>query len=234
MSRVSIHNLTVGFTGKGEYTVALRDFSLNLEDGHIYAVVGPSGSGKSTLLRVLAGLITDYTGEVRIDGVTPDPKHQSIGLVPQNYGLLPWKRVDANIFLPGNIKKSHPDTLLANDIIDSLGLSDLLHRYPHELSGGQQQRVALARSFIQKPDLLLMDEPFAALDILSAEKSRELFRSVWNKHKVTTLFITHNLEEAVSLGSHIVLMSPDPDTCRLVLDSPTVGQVRSHIDQLWR
>ena len=233
MSTISIQNLHVTFSGKNGRTEALKDFSLELAGGDIYSVIGPSGSGKSTLLYVLAGIRTNYTGQVLINGKRPDPKHQSIGLVPQNYGLLPWKRVKENIFLPQKLGKDILNEAQAQEIIHTLDLGELLERFPHELSGGQQQRVALARSFIQKPDLLLMDEPFSALDALTAERSRKLFFDVWTKKPVTTLFITHNIDEAVSIGKRIILLSPSPGHVSHILDAPTAGEVRNLIANQW-
>lgn len=233
VSTISIQNLHVTFSGKNGRTEALKDFSLELAGGDIYSVIGPSGSGKSTLLYVLAGIRTNYTGQVLINGKRPDPKHQSIGLVPQNYGLLPWKRVKENIFLPQKLGKDILNEAQAQEIIHTLDLGELLERFPHELSGGQQQRVALARSFIQKPDLLLMDEPFSALDALTAERSRKLFFDVWTKKPVTTLFITHNIDEAVSIGKRIILLSPSPGHVSHILDAPTAGEVRNLIANQW-
>lgn len=245
MSTISIQHLGVVFSGKNGTTEALKDFSLQLADGEIYSVIGPSGSGKSTLLYILAGIRTNYTGEVLINGEHPNPKQQSIGLIPQNYGLLPWKRIKENIFLPELIKQqqraaaSFPcgkapfNDTHAREIINTLDLGELLERYPHELSGGQQQRVALARSFIQKPDLLLMDEPFSALDALTAERSRKLFFDVWQQHPVTTLFITHNIDEAVSIGHRVVLLSPSPGRVTHILEAPTANEVRNLIASQW-
>lgn len=233
MSTVSIQHLSVTYSGKNGTVKALQDFSLQLAENDIYAVVGPSGSGKSTLLHVLAGIRTGYSGEILINGKHPDPKQQSIGLVPQNYGLLPWKRVKENIFLPEKLHKSISDEAHVKEIINALDLNALLQRYPHELSGGQQQRVALARSFIQKPDLLLMDEPFSALDALTAERSRKLFTDVWKKHPVTTLFITHSIDEAVSIGHRVVLLSPSPGRVTHILNAPTANEVRNLINDQW-
>lgn len=223
MSTVQINHLSVTYSSKGEVVEAVKDLSLSLSEGGIYSVIGPSGSGKSTLLHVLGGIIKDYEGEVLINGIKPDPKIHSIGLVPQNYGLLPWKKVKENILLATKIRKSQPDDIFYNEIIQALDLEGFIHRYPNELSGGQQQRVALARSFIQKPDLLLMDEPFSALDALTAEKSRNLFIDVWKKHKVTTLFITHNIEEAVRMGKYIVLLSKCPGRILHIVNNPLIG-----------
>lgn len=233
MSTISIDHLSVVFSGKNGVTEALKDFSLQLADREIYSVIGPSGSGKSTLLYVLAGINTNYSGQIRIDDRYPDPHCQSIGLVPQNYGLLPWKRVKDNIFLPEALKKNKRDEAHAQEIIHTLDLEELLNRYPHELSGGQQQRVALARSFIQKPDLLLMDEPFSALDALTAERCRKLFFDVWKKNPVTTILITHSIDEAVDIGHRVVLLSSSPGRVIHILNAPTVAQIRHLIADQW-
>ncbi|KAA6322789.1 NitT/TauT family transport system ATP-binding protein [termite gut metagenome] len=231
MSTVHICNLSVSYSGKSGSTEVLRDFSLDVSEGSIYSIIGPSGCGKSTLLHILAGIFTGYSGEVLIDGKRPNPKRLSIGLVPQNYGLLPWKRVKENIFLPGTLGKSLPDKEYTEEILTVLDLQSLLRRYPHELSGGQRQRVALARSFIQKPDLLLMDEPFSALDALTAERSRQLFLDIWNKHRVTTLFVTHNMDEAINIGNRVVLLTPLPGQVARILTSPTPGEIRNLINR---
>ncbi|KAA6317604.1 NitT/TauT family transport system ATP-binding protein [termite gut metagenome] len=233
MSTVHICNLSVSYLSKNGSTRVLQDFSLNVSEGSIYAIIGPSGCGKSTLLHILAGILTNYSGEVLINGKRPDPKCLSIGLVPQNYGLLPWKRVRENIFLPEIIKKRNiPDREeYTKEILTALRLQSFLQRYPHELSGGQRQRVALARSFIQKPDLLLMDEPFSALDALTAERSRQLFLDIWQRHRVTTLFVTHNIDEAVSIGSQVVLLTPLPGQVARIFHSPTADEVRKLINE---
>jgi NitT/TauT family transport system ATP-binding protein len=170
---------------------------------------------------VLAGILREYTGQVTIDGKAINPKNQRIGLIFQNYGLLPWKTVYHNIMLGIKIKDRHQEL---NDysryILNQLGIEHLLDRYPKELSGGQQQRVAIARAFILKPDLLLMDEPFSALDAITREEMQELFLNIWKQHSVTTVFITHSVDEALYLGSKIVLFSPSPGKVREVLANP--------------
>ena len=209
MSLVRIDNLSVNYTSKRGHVEALRNLTLNLSEGEIYAVIGPSGCGKSTLLHVLGGIITNYSGEVWINGQKPNPQKQSIGLIPQNYGLLPWKRVKDNIFLSARMKHIPEDTSYNEEIIRTLELTELLERYPNELSGGQRQRV-----------LLLMDEPFSALDMLTAEKCRKLFLEIWKRNKVTTLFITHNVEEAVQMGKHIIILSKAPGRLLQVYGNP--------------
>lgn len=207
---IRISHLSAGY---GQNRV-LEDFSLDLEQGEIYALIGPSGCGKSTLLKVLCGILPPRGGSVEYKGRPVSPENRiSIGYVPQNYGLLDWKNVRANIFLPLQIGPARREAACAvNDdaeaIINELGLSDLMERYPSELSGGQKQRAALARAFISQPALLLMDEPFSALDAFTAEASQALFLKIWQSRRITTLFITHSMIEAAVLGTRILLMDP--------------------------
>ncbi len=197
----------------------LQDISFDLNAGEILTVVGPSGSGKSTLLNTIAGIIKQYQGNILFDNKPIDNLIR--GYIPQNLGLLPWKKVKDNIFLRGKInKKIEIERGEAFDIIEELGISDLLHRYPSELSGGQQQRVALARLFVSRPDILLMDEPFSALDTFSAEISRDLFLKLWKRHRITSIFTTHNLSEAVKLGKQILIMSKLPGKVLRIVNNP--------------
>ena len=147
-------------------------FSMGRE---IVTITGPSGSGKSTLLHCLSGIVTPTSGHLLLDDLPISPRTHQIALVPQQYGLFPWKRVASNIFLPAALGKRSVSPELQQEILETLGLLDLLDRYPHQLSGGQRQRVALARAFIMQPDLLLLDEAFSALDVATAERSRQLF-----------------------------------------------------------
>ncbi len=199
--------------------LVLKDISLEMPVGEILTVVGPSGSGKSTLLNVIGGIIKDYEGQIRFRN---QPINSLVrGYIPQNLGLLPWKKVKDNIFLASKINRNiNIADNEAFDIISELGIQSLLDRYPSELSGGQKQRVALARLFVSRPDILLMDEPFTALDTFTAETSRSLFLELWKKRKITTIFTTHNLQEAVKLGKQIVLLSKLPGTILRVIDNP--------------
>lgn len=201
----------------------LKDISLQINKGEIYSVIGPSGSGKSTLLNVLSGIVKPYSGSVFLKNESLNPLVHNVALVPQHYGLLPWQKVEKNILLPQRIRKNvFEDTKKEHfdNIVKGLELQMLLDRYPKELSGGQQQRVALARAFTQQPDLLLMDEPFSALDALTAEKSQELFLSLWKKNKTTTLFTTHNVLEAVKMGKNIIVFSPAPGRILRIIKNP--------------
>jgi len=218
---IEIKDLSVSYQRENKETLALNKVNINIDTGDIYTFIGPSGCGKSTLLYVLSGILNDYQGTALIDGRKIDPAAQRIGLILQNYGLLPWKNVYQNIMLGRKIKKD-PQVLdeYSNYILEQLGIDAFLDRYPHELSGGQQQRVAIARAFLLQPDLLLMDEPFSALDAISREGLQELFLKIWKQYNVTTIFITHSVDEALYLGSKIAVFSPSPGSISEVLDNP--------------
>lgn len=218
---IAIKDLNVKYRSKDKETLALDKLSINICKGDIYTFIGPSGCGKSTLLHVLSGILKDYHGTVSIEGRAVDPRTQRIGLILQNYGLLPWKNVYQNAMLGLKIKngKQAADEY-SNFIFKQLGIDGLLDRYPRELSGGQQQRVAIARAFIMKPDLLLMDEPFSALDAITREELQELFLNIWKQHSVTTVFITHSIDEALYLGRKIVVLSPSPGRVLEIVDNP--------------
>lgn len=218
---IKIQDLTVTYPSQNQAVVAIQNLSMEINTGDIYTVIGPSGCGKSTLLYVLSGIIPDYTGRVLINGSAANPKTQRIGLVLQNYGLLPWKNVYQNAMLGVKIKKGAQNLDdYSQYIFKQLGIEHLLERYPKELSGGQQQRVAIARAFLLKPDLLLMDEPFSALDAMTREEIQELFLRIWKQNRVTTIFITHSIDEALYLGSKIIVLSPAPAKVLEILDNP--------------
>lgn len=218
-----IENLNIYY--QEEKAKALNDVSLQVESGCIYAFIGPSGCGKSSLLNVLAGNVKTYTGEVSLNGEKLNHKVQSIGLIAQNFGLLPWKDTYSNICLGLTIKKLDISKYRSqiDYVMKRLGIYDFQHRYPNELSGGQKQRVAIARAFIMNLDLLLMDEPFSALDTITREQTQELFFEIWNEKKVTTLFVTHNIDEAVLLGKKIIIMSRYPARIIKILDNDSFG-----------
>lgn len=222
---IQIKQLNVLYEARGVPYAVLKDINLELAAGETCAIIGPSGCGKSTLLKVLAGIITRYNGTVKINGQPVMPKQQTIGFIPQNYGLLPWKTIYENIRLGIKLKhkakKDNEQDLAA--MLELLGLSGLEYRFPGELSGGQQQRVALARAFLLNPDLLLMDEPFSALDAMTREEIQNVFLQVWRQHSVSTILVTHHVEEAVYLGRKIVILSAAPGTVSKVIDNPLFG-----------
>ena len=213
-------------TGK-DVVHALADTSLCVERGTVLALIGASGCGKSTLLRVGAGLLRPTAGTVTADGVPIDPRSLRIGFLPQNYGLLAWKTVRENILLGVRIKGEWNARRRSafDELISDLGLTDLLERYPRELSGGQQQRVGLARVFLLAPDLLLMDEPFSALDAITRESMQEVFLSLWEKHAVTTVLVTHYVEEALTLAGRIAVMTGTPGHVSEIMNNPFAGEL---------
>lgn len=215
--KLSLHNVSVNFGT----TSVLKDISFSLEKGKTLTIVGPSGCGKSTLLNVLGGIIKNYEGEIMMGSKELRSAELTYGYVPQSFGLLAWKKVKDNIMLPATINKNIKiDEDEVNDVLTKLELNELLSRYPSQLSGGQRQRVALARVFISHPDILLLDEPFSALDTLTADISRDLFLDLWRKYRPTTIFTTHNLSEAVKLGEHILLLNKQPATVFRFVDNP--------------
>jgi NitT/TauT family transport system ATP-binding protein len=222
---ITVRNLEVFYkSSRGKFR-ALAGVNLDVEKGGTVAVIGPSGCGKSTLLYVLAGIIKEFKGEVFIDKTPIDPRKHRIGLILQDYGLLPWKNVIENSLLGLRIKKkvTKIDREYAEHILSRMGLSGLFTRYPGELSGGQRQRVAIARAFILKPDILLMDEPFSALDAITREEMQDLFLDVWKGDSVSTVFVTHSTEEAIYLGKKIAVMTGPPGRIVKTMDNPFFG-----------
>lgn len=176
----------------------LQNINFSIHQGEIVALTGASGIGKSTILKILAGSHTGYAGSVHIKN---DSK---AALISQNKCLLPWKNVYQNIILLNKVKKVEVDHKKAMDLIDSLGLSGLEKKYPLFLSGGQYQRTALGQAFFYEPDILLMDEPFSALDGQTKREIMDLFLRLQNKFNITTLLVTHSAEEANYIGSRVV------------------------------
>jgi ABC-type nitrate/sulfonate/bicarbonate transport system, ATPase component len=222
---IEIQNLTVDYRNTNGSFNALYDINMEIQDGDIYAVLGPSGCGKSTLLYVLSGLIRNFKGRVYINNGAVNPAVQRIGIIFQNYGLLPWKNVYDNAVLGTSIKdRGKVDKQYIEYILNELEISKLKSRYPGTLSGGQMQRAAIARAFILKPDILLMDEPFSALDTITREETQELFLKVWRQNRVSAVFVTHSIEEAVCVGRKIVVLSRSPGRILNIFENPLFGQ----------
>lgn len=222
---IEIRNLSVRYGANQNDREAISNVHLTVPDGTVCAVIGPSGCGKSTMLKAVAGILTPNEGEILMDGKPLSPKVQSIGFMPQSYGLMPWRTAMENIRLGIRIKggrsKDSEEEILS--LMERLGIAELRDRYPRELSGGQQQRVALARVFLLRPDVLLMDEPFSALDAITREDMQEVFLALWHSLKVTTLLVTHYVEEALYLGERIVLMQASPGRIAEVMENPLAG-----------
>ncbi|MBI1737343.1 MAG: ABC transporter ATP-binding protein [Candidatus Rokubacteria bacterium] len=210
---ILVSDLEKTYTTKGRALVkALGGISLAIETGEFITIVGQSGCGKTTLLKILAGLLTRSAGAVTLRGEPVDGPRRDIGVVFQDPVLLPWRTVLRNVMLPievlGLDRADH--RVRALDLLGLVGLSGFEDKYPHELSGGMRQRVALARALIHDPSLLLMDEPFGALDAMTREfMNLELLR-IWHEAKKTVVFITHSIPEAVFLADRVVVMSARP------------------------
>ena len=220
---IDLQYLSYGYSVDKKCMQVLHDINMHVEKGEICSVIGPSGCGKSTLLKIIAGLLHDYDGTAMIDGVPVDPKRQRVGFMPQNYGLLPWKTVRENVELGGRIRHERVRENETASMMRRLGIDVFSERYPKELSGGQQQRVGLARAFLLRPDVLLMDEPFSALDAITREEMQEVFLSLWHEQHVTTVLVTHYVEEALYLGQRIVILADAPGRIAEVLDNPLFG-----------
>ncbi|WP_295630902.1 ABC transporter ATP-binding protein [uncultured Mitsuokella sp.] len=229
---IAFEHLTVRYPaakGQNKPMAAVEDVSLTVPQGTVCAIIGPSGCGKSTLLKAVAGLIEPSAGRVRLAGRAADPKSACIGFMPQNYGLLPWQTVRGNILLGCRIRGLWHEGRAADEerlqkLMAELHIEEFSARYPRELSGGQQQRVSLARAFLLRPDILLMDEPFSALDAITREEMQDVFLKLWQQEHITTLLVTHYVEEALYLGQHIVVMGAHPGHIARIIENPLGGR----------
>ena len=196
----------------GRETHALEAVDLAIREGEFLAIVGPSGCGKSTLLRIVAGLHRATSGETRVAGKLVDGPQTALGIVFQQPVLLDWRTALDNVLVQVELRDLDPVAYRdrAMRLLQQVGLSEFADRYPHELSGGMRQRVAIARALIHDAPLLLMDEPFGALDALTREQMRLELEALWLSTRKTVLFITHSIDEAVLLADRVVVMSPRP------------------------
>ena len=224
-SMIITKELSVVFNRVNAPLTALQNINLSVSYGQSCAVIGPSGCGKSTLLYVLAGLCSPTGGVAYIDGKPAVPKRRNTALILQDYGLLPWQTAWQNTVLGLKIRGVSPSEQksVAAEVLHDLGLWQYRSHYPAQLSGGQRQRVAIARALTLSPDLLLMDEPFSSLDALTRESLQETLLGIWRRDKVTSVLVTHNIEEAVYLGQKILIFSPRPGRILHCLDNPQIG-----------
>jgi NitT/TauT family transport system ATP-binding protein len=199
-------------TVDGRPVLALADVGLAIADGEFVAVVGPSGCGKSTLLKILGGLLPKSTGEVILAGAPVDGPRRDIGIVFQDAVLLPWLNVLENVLVPARIQGLDRATYRrrAHELLALVGLAEFASKYPQELSGGMQQRVAISRALLHDPAILLMDEPFGALDAMTREYMNVELQRIWMERRKTAFFITHSIAEAVFLGDRVLVMSARP------------------------
>jgi NitT/TauT family transport system ATP-binding protein len=227
-------------TRKLEEFVALEDFSLTVNKGEFITIVGPSGCGKSTLLDIVSGLVKPKSGNIVINGRTVTGPALDRGFIMQGYALLPWRTVRKNIAYGLEVKhvpfKERPE--IVQKYINMVGLQGFEERYPNELSGGMRQRAAIARSLAYDPDVLLMDEPFAAVDAQTRETLQNELLRIWEQTGKTIIFITHSIEEAVLLASRVVVMTSCPGRIKKIipvnLPRPrTAAEMRISADYQW-
>jgi NitT/TauT family transport system ATP-binding protein len=206
----------------GAILEALSDTSLAVQAKQFLCIVGPSGCGKSTLLRMIAGLETVSGGTIAIDSVPIMGPRRDIGLVFQSPVLLPWRTILKNVLVPAEVLKLDPASSLqrARDLLKLVGLDGFADRYPDELSGGMKQRAAIARALMHDPDILLMDEPFGALDALTREAMNLELLRIWQASTKTVVLVTHSIEEALLLSDRIAVFAPRPGFVRELIDVP--------------
>jgi NitT/TauT family transport system ATP-binding protein len=210
-AKIQVHDATKIYETKTGPVHALESLSLVVEEGELVTILGPSGCGKTTLLWAMSGLHALTGGEILLDG-TPvaGPRPHEIGMMFQDANLLPWRNLLKNIELPFEIKKRPVDGERVRRLLDQVGLTGFETAYPRELSGGMQQRASIVRALAQDPAVLLMDEPFGALDAFTRDEMNLLLLELWSETNKTIVFVTHNISEAIFLADRVVVMTPRP------------------------
>jgi NitT/TauT family transport system ATP-binding protein len=218
---IAVRGLSKRYDSRSGPVVALDNIDFTVADGEFVSIVGPSGCGKSTLLKILAGLLPRSDGEARLRGTPIARPRRDIGVVFQSPVLFPWRTVLDNVLLPVDVQSLGRDRHepVARDLLNLVGLQGFESRYPWELSGGMQQRVAIVRALINDPVMLLMDEPFGALDAMTRENMNLELQRIWMTRRKTVLFITHSISEAVFLADRVLVMTARPGR---IMDTLTV------------
>ena len=232
---IHVANVRKTYRKGDEEFLAISDASFDVQAGDLVSLVGPSGCGKTTLLKILAGLHGYDAGEVRIGTAEhPFDPSRDVGMVFQQALLLKWRRVLQNVLLPAEILglPAGESRDRARDLLAMVGLAGFEDKYPYELSGGMQQRAAIARALVHDPKLVLMDEPFGALDALTREKMNLELLNIWQKSKKTIIFVTHGIAEAVFLGTRVVVLTAGParmaDNIAIELPYPRTLDIKTH------
>lgn len=217
---LDIKNLTQVFAGDQGPRTILKQLNLTIHQREFICLIGPSGCGKSTLSRVIAGLDSFHSGELLVDGEAVKGPSPSRGMVFQGYTLFPWKTVKQNVMFGPRMKglSQTQSEALARQWIDLVGLEAYQNLYPHQLSGGMQQRVAIARALVNQPKVLLMDEPFAALDPYTRQKMQKHLLDLWHNIDITIVFVTHDMDEAILLADRIVALKANPGEINQIIE----------------
>ena len=220
MTKLKIDNVVKEYVGNKGKTVALNGVSLDIKENEFICVVGPSGCGKSTLLNIIAGLLEPTSGAVYLDGKKIEGTGVERGVVFQGYALFPWRTVLKNVMFGLEMKRMPKDQAekIAKKYIKAVGLEGFEHAYPKELSGGMKQRVAIARGYAVNPQVLLMDEPFGALDAQTRVQLQSELLNTWEHEKKTCFFITHDVDEAIILAQRVIIMSARPGRIKKIVD----------------
>lgn len=223
MPTIEFRNITKNYENQeNDGTKALENINLTIKDGEFVCVLGPSGCGKSTLLEIAAGLLPHSEGEILLDGKLQFGTSRDIGVVFQDSSLFPWRSIHKNIEfgleLMGSDKKERAEKV--QKAIEMVGLKGFENKYPHQLSGGMRQRAGIARTLVNDPACILMDEPFSAVDHLTRLTLQDEIIRIWKQEKKTIMFITHDVSEAVYLATRVVLLTPRPGRIQRIFDIP--------------
>jgi len=238
-AKIRIQNVNKVFHSKHHHVEALRDIKLSVEDNEFVALVGASGCGKSTLLRIVGGLETMTSGQVCVGDEPINGPGKNRAMVFQDYSLYPWLSVIDNIRFCRQLKEHTRGNTMGEvgtavdrsyALLDLMGLSDVKDSHPNQLSGGMRQRVAIARALMSRPEVLLMDEPFGALDAQTREVMHDLLLHLFEVEKSTIVFVTHDVEEAIYLADRVVVLAPNPGRVDSIYDVPLPGPLDRHQD----
>jgi sulfonate transport system ATP-binding protein len=216
---IELHAVSKHYWTAGGVLPVLEDINLSVKPGEFVSLVGPSGCGKSTLLRLIVGLDAEFEGQIRVDGAAVDGPSLDRGIVFQDHRLFPWLTVEGNVRL--GLENAALSAAAKSEAVraqlELVGLTGFERAYPHQLSGGMAQRCGLARALVARPRILLLDEPFGALDALTRERLQGELARIWQRQRVTTLLVTHDVAEAVRLGDRVVVMQPRPGRVRRIV-----------------
>jgi len=215
---LTITNLSKTFRIDNNSVKVLEDINLTVEPGEFISIIGPSGCGKSTLLRLVVGLDQEFTGEIRLGDNHIKGPSVNRGMVFQEARLYPWLTIEKNVdFGLGNQHSVEEKKRIVAEHLELVGLSSFANAYPHQLSGGMQQRVSIARALVNRPEVLLLDEPFGALDAITRINMQQEILRIWETEKTTILLVTHDIDEAIFLGDRVVVMSKRPGSTKTII-----------------